>query len=322
MFARFGAGILLGLCLIAGADAAVILELKTAAVQRTMTLQLGDVAGVDGKEAPKEELREIVLPSKGKVGDTVTYTRDELTQYIGGTHPEWSSLLHWSGADRVLVQRQGVTVDPAEYVGWAREYLLAHWQAKGGSFAVRPINEYRALTIPEGRRSVSARLDADEVRRTSKVWLDIAVDNRYYTSAAVIFDVRWLHSAWVLKARGSARQSLSEAMLSNADVDISLTNGTLQNDVKQIIGKRLRHDMEAGLPLGAGDIEDKPAVELGSLVEIYTRVGRVLIRTQAVAQHDGQVGQRIGVKNPQTNEQLTVDVIGENRAVVSNNQQH
>lgn len=321
VFVGFCWGITLWLGGMGWVEAAVLLELKEQAVQNTTVLPLGEVATISGAAALQKGLRDIVLPGKGKVGDTVTYTRDEITQQIGRQHPDWAPLLRWSGAQRVLVQRRGVMVAAQEYIGWAREYLLAHWATKSGHFLLQPINEYRPLIIPDGTRSISARFTDDTVRRTSKVWLDIAVDGRPYSSAAVIFDVRWLDSAWVLKQRGSARQNLGEAMLSNTEVDVSLTNGALLKDVRQLIGKRLRHDVEAGVALGAGDLEDKPAIEQGAVVQVFTKVGRVLVRTQAVAQRDGYIGQRIAVKNAQTNEQLTVEVIGENRAVVSDSQQ-
>jgi flagella basal body P-ring formation protein FlgA len=302
------------------ADAAVLLALKEKAVQSTITLPLGEVVAVSGDVALQKVLRSVALPAKGRVGDTVIYTRDEITRFIVGMHLDWAEQLRWSGAERVLVQRQGVAIAPQEYIGWAREHLQAQWANKSGRFELKPIDDYRPVTIPEGERSINARFGSDEVRRTTKVWLDISVDKQYYSSVAVVFDVRWLHPALVLKQRGSAHQKLNTAMVSDAEVDISLTNGRLIGDAQHLVGKRLRHDVDAGLPLADGDVEDKPAIELGDAVQVYAKVGRVIVQTQAVAQRDGNIGQRIDVKSKQTNEQLTVEVMGEDRAVVSDKQ--
>ena len=141
-----------------------------------------------------------------------------------------------------------------------------------------------------------------------------------YTSIAVLFDVRWLHSGLVLNEHGSARQHLMPTMVSNAEIDISLLKSPALTDMEQLAGKRLRHDVAPGVPLSISDIEVKPAVELGDTVSVVTKVGRIAVQTQAIAERDGCIGQRIGVKNSHSNAQLTVDVIGEHLAAVSENQ--
>lgn len=304
------------------ASAAILVELRDKAEQNTIALPLAAVINVSGAKESEGALFRVALPAKGRVGDTVTYTRSEITQFIGATHPEWSKLLRWSGADRVLVQRRGITLPADEYIGWARERLQERWSTKNGRFELKPISEYRPIMIPVGACSVVARFDGDAVRRTTKVWLDIAVDSQHYTTVVVAFDVRWLHPALVLKQRGSARQKLSAAMVTSTEANISLTNGAVVEDMQQLIGKRLRHDVEAGVPLAAGDVEVKPTIESGDAVQVYAKVGRVMVQSRAIAQRDGNTGQKIDVKNTKTNEQLTVEVIGENRAIVSENQNH
>jgi flagella basal body P-ring formation protein FlgA len=315
--------LLAGLALALPALAAdIAIELVTRTEQRGAALLLKDVASIDGDDSSRGALCALALPAKGKVGDTVVYAREEIAALVARTQPDLAQRLRWSGPARVLVKRQGVLIEPREYIGWATERLQARWAPLPGRIELKPVNDYRPLVVPAGSRTVEARFAGDEVRRTSKVWLDVAIDGQPYTTATVVFDVRWWRPALVLKQRGDARQRLRPEMATQADVDVSLANGELVTDAAQLHGKRLRHDTDAGQPLTADDVEEIPPIELGSTVRVFTQVGRVAIQTLAVAQRDGQIGQRIAVKSAGNEEQLMVEVIGENRAIVSEKQTH
>ena len=170
----------LWLGIVASTQAAVIVKLEASTIQNTIALSLGEIVQVSGANALLEDMmRSFVLPTKGKVGDTVTYTRSELERLVNTTHPELAAQLRWSGAERILIQRRGVTIAPQQYIDWAQDQLVAHWAANDGHFILQPINDYRALAIPSGRYSVTARFEGNAVRRTTKVWLDISVDQQY-----------------------------------------------------------------------------------------------------------------------------------------------
>jgi flagella basal body P-ring formation protein FlgA len=299
-----------------GAAAAITVALHPEAVQPGMRLTLAQVADVEGATG----LRELALPARGKVGDSIVFTRTELARYIGAAHPGLANALRWSGATRVTVRRTGIAVQPQEYLGWAREQLLAHFAGSGGRFEVQPKGNYRPLRVPEGARAITARFDGGQPRRATRVWLDIAVDRQHYASIAVLFDVRWWRPALVLKQSGQARQHLRPAMVATAMADVSLARGHLVDTPEQLRGMRLRHAVAEGRALTDDDIEATPAVETGARVNAYTRVRRVLIQTLVIAQQDGNIGQRIEAAVAGSNEKLTVEVIGENRAMVSDNQ--
>lgn len=320
MAARWRIALLL-CCLGGGTTAAsvqpVAIELLEKAAQRAGAPTLGDVAKITGSDA---QLRNMQLPVRGKVGDTVVYTRAELGELVATMRGNRGGEVRWSGAERVLVERRGVAVPAAEYIAWAEALLREHWAARGGKLELKAVNEYRPLTLPEGGRSIAARFAGDDVRRTARVWLDIAVDGHYYTTATVTFDVGWWKPALVLKQRGEALQRLRPDMVDTADADISLTNGAVVQDSQSLHGKRLKRETAAGVALAESDIEDIPAVEAGATIKVFTTVGRIAVQTLAVALRDGAVGQHIAVKKPRSNEQLMVEVTGENRAVVSERQ--
>lgn len=292
--------------------AAFELALKHTAEQTTMILTLRELIETGATGVPAALLA-TVLPGKGKVGDEVGYTRAEITRALGAA----GERVRWRGAERVRVlRRAGHALAPDRYVDWARQALLAHLADADERIEAQAAGSYRALALPAGTAGFNARF-APASRRSAKVWLDISVDGSPYTSVAVAFELRRFRSAWVLRQPGSRHQLLHPAVVEAATVDVGTANGEPIAGLEQLQGQRLRRDFPAGRPLAAGDIEPRPAIASGAAVAVYANVGRVTVQTKAVAQRDGHIGQRIPVRTSPGNEALAVEVIGENRAIVS-----
>jgi flagella basal body P-ring formation protein FlgA len=122
-----------------------------------------------------------------------------------------------------------------------------------------------------------------------------------------------------LKQAQSARVPLTAEMVTLGEVDAALIGGEILQDTQQLSDQRLRRDMAAGAALRRSDIEIKPPVTAGTNVDVFAQVGRIVVQTRAVAERDGFVGQSISARLPNTQEQLMIEVIGEDRAIVSNN---
>lgn len=305
--------LLWALCLAAAGQTR--LELRAAVVQPGSVLALGDV--IDGGQH-RDVWAALALPPKGRVGDTVVYSRAEITEQLWRAFPQLAPL-HWSGAERVLVQRRGRSLAPQDYTEWARRYLAQQLARSAGRHELALAGDYRALRIPLGECAAQARLEREPRAGETRVWLDIAVDGHAYTSIPVSFNVRWWRPALVLKQAGAAHLTLDVQQVETREADVSRVNGEPLQDGAQLAGMRLRHALEAGAVLGSGDIETRPPVAQGQTIDVYASVGRVVVQTRAVAQRDGFLGQRIGALVAGNNESLMVEVTGENRAVVSNN---
>jgi flagella basal body P-ring formation protein FlgA len=298
---------------------AVVVELYPQAEQRGSMLRLDAVASVFGDAREQQLLVKIELPPRGRVGDTVIYTQEEIAARLAPLRAQLKEEIHVVGADRVRVDRLGQVMASADYIEAARTKLLTYLDGRDGRISVRASGDYRPLSIPIGTSQIVARIEQGPVRARMKVWLDIAVDGHYYASIPVVFAVSWLRSALILNRAHKGKSALAADALSAGEVDAALVGGELVKDAQQLRDKRLRHDMDAGAALRLADIEDKPPVEAGSKVDVFAHVGRIVVQTKAVAQRDGFVGQRIGARLPKTQELLMVEVIGEDRAIVSNN---
>lgn len=301
-----------------GAQGAVI-ELQPRAVQRGAILRLMEVAVVSGLQSERQALQSLELPSRGRVGDSVVYTRDELVRLIALERPDRVAQLRLTGADRVVVSRLGRELQVSEYLDYAQGRLLARLASDDGRLAVAPAGEYRSLQIPMGPTRLEARIESDRVRSRMRVWVDVVVDGRLYTAVPVSFDVHCWRRGLVLRNPMRARSALTPEAAEYAEVDVAAVGSNVLQDTRQLSGKRLKRDLERGAALRAADIEDRPPVEAGASIEVTTKVGSVVVQTRAVAERDGFPGQRIGVRTVRDKEYLIVEVIGEDRAMVSSN---
>lgn len=300
----------------AAAAAELELQLKANVEQTTMTLSVRDVVESAGDDVAGPALLAAALPEKGRVGETVAYTRADVERVLAAraTAP---LTVRWRGAPRVLVIRRGDMLEPATYVAWARERLFAHLASDGERIELQPAGTYRAVAIPAGERAIEARFAATDIGRSARVWLDVAVDGRFYTTLAVAFDVRRFARALALKQDGAKHQALAPEQVAEITGAVSSANGRAVTDPRRLEGQRLRHPVAAGVPLGEADIEPRPAVTTGADVQVFASVGRVVVQTRASAERDGRIGERIRVLVPNNNERLAVEVIGENRAMVT-----
>lgn len=298
------------------AAAELTLQLKPQVEQRTMTLSVCDVVEPNAALRAMAESPCAPLPGRGRVGDTVAYGRADIARALS-TRTAAPPTLRWRGPQRVLVERRGERLDADTYVMLALEQLRAHLATSGDRIELRPVGTYRDVAIPTGARTVTARFSGGDRGRSARVLLDVAVDGTAYTTLAVAFDVRRYAPALVLKQDGARHQALVAAQIEAVVGAVSSANGDAVTDTRQLAGQRLRHALPAGVPIGSDDVEPSPAIAAGAAVDVFASTGRVLVRTRGTAEREGRLGERIRVLLPANNERLAVEVIGENRTMVS-----
>lgn len=84
----------------------------------------------------------------------------------------------------------------------------------------------------------------------------------------------------------------------------------------QVRGMRARKALRVGDVLCAGDIEPKPHVSRGERVRVYSSAGLVSVVVSGIAQQDGNIGERLQVRNPQNGELYVASVAAEGEVVV------
>lgn len=286
------------------------------ATQSNARLRLEDVATVSGDLPQRETLRRFVLPAKGRPGDTVTYGREELTQWLQRQYVSSASPAAFAGAGRVVVYREVKELPADAYIETASQALEAQLADLGERIEMAPSGRYRNVRLPNAATKLTARVADARVRSQMMVWVDAIVNGERYTSIPVAFRVHWWRDALVVRASLQAKTALTPKTVALETIDAARTRGEVLIDVKTLEGKRLKHDMNERATLRESDLEEIPPVAAGEPIEVFARVGHVIVRTAAVAARDGHEGERIRAHLNGSSETLDVRVIGKGQAVV------
>jgi len=152
------------------------------------------------------------------------------------------------------------------------------------------------------------------------VWIDVFVSGRLRASRAVGFVLHSWDQVLVTKESLAARTVLDEGQFALRQADTaSLASGAIK-DASALEGKRLRRALPAGAVVSLRDLQDIPAVQKGDRIAVFARVGRVLVKSVAVAQHDAFAGDVIDARLPASGERVQVRVTGSNTAWISENE--
>lgn len=206
---------------------------------------------------------------------------------------------------------------PAErYVSLARAALQKWLSSSRGALEIRSSETFHDLRVPAGDLEVHTRLPLGEIRSHAVVWVDVFVAGRLRISRPVHFRVRRWDRVLVARERVRAKSTADAQKFEPQTVDVAGASGTPITDASLLAGKRLRRELAAGAIVSTHDLEDIPVVRQGERIDVYARVGRVVVRTAATAERDGYAGERILARIRRSGERLNVRVTGDNTAWV------
>jgi flagella basal body P-ring formation protein FlgA len=202
---------------------------------------------------------------------------------------------------------------------FARCELLRALAGEPGRVEVMRVGRYQEVSLPAGELQLSSRVAAHRFQPRLHVWVDVSLNGRVVRSIPVAFDVRWIRPALVTREPLAAKLPLNESQVVLREIDAAGSHGEPLVHVAQLRGKRLRRALGGDAVIGLEDIEDQPPVAAGEKIDVYAKVGGVVVRTAGVAQRDGFNGDRINVRLANRPETLRVQVVGVNRAAVIEN---
>jgi flagellar basal body P-ring formation protein FlgA len=191
-------------------------------------------------------------------------------------------------------------VAPDELIEQARAALLARSSDLPGQLEIVPAAALLSSQVDgEGELRLEAgTVDGAWPRRRVGVPVQVWLGERLVQSRMVWFTVSWWHDVPVYSHDAQAGVSSTSLETHIARTDLA---GAM--DVRQLsesrmpvaAGLRLRRAVRAGQPVLAGDFEPSPAVARQAQVTLAVRHGQVELKTPAVAQGDGEVGELVKV---------------------------
>jgi flagella basal body P-ring formation protein FlgA len=132
----------------------------------------------------------------------------------------------------------------------------------------------------------------------------------------VWFDVSGQRPAWIVTTNVKRNEPIATDAL-RADAYAAWEPGcSAVSPSMPVQNMRARKALRAGAVLCAEDMEAKPPVSRGERVLVHSRAGLVTVQVAGIAEQDGQLGDRLQVRNPDSGESYLASVSAEGEVVV------
>jgi len=326
------------LMLLVGNAGAQGIRLWASATVVEPTITLADVADLDGLTRPQAEtLSQVVIGQAPRPGGQCTIHFDELRQSLRGAGVSLATL-RLSGAARCVVRRaaplgpiepetplSGPTTQPADgeasdaaaRVGTlhaaVRDYVRQDLASVGGEVRVRfsrPTRGLLGLAAPAYRFEVRRRSD----RQCGLVSFEVDVIPNHPDGNRQ--RVELVAEVSVGKSVVVARRAINRgATIGSRDVTTTMRwFDRLEQiglcDLAAAVGQQAGRFVPAGEMLRSRDVRPVPLVRRGELVTVYSRSGKMVIKTVARALGEATFGQPVEVRNESSGQQYVVQVTG------------
>jgi flagella basal body P-ring formation protein FlgA len=180
------------------------------------------------------------------------------------------------------------------------------------SWSLSPMLSERQLST-----ATDAEVSIDAIKLGRRSALQVSWrDGERRMRQAVWFDVSGERAALRLDADVKRNEALRTEIV-RADerapwepaCNVALPSTTVQ-------GMRARKALRAGDVICAEDIEPKPPVSRGERVIVHSSAGLVTVVVSGIAEQDGNIGDRLQVRNPENGELYVASVAAEGEVVV------
>lgn len=171
-------------------------------------------------------------------------------------------------------------------------------------------------------RFEAGAVDGAWPRKRVGVPVRIWAGERLVQSRMIWFTVRWWREVSVYGHDAQAGADVSSLAMHVARTDLAGTAAAgplFGAEVPQFAsGLRLRRAVRAGQPVLAGDFEPTPAVASRAQVVLAVRQGPVELKTTAIAQGDGELGELIRVLPSGAEQWVQARVVARNEVAIEN----
>lgn len=174
------------------------------------------------------------------------------------------------------------------------------------------LNERQLTTLAT---DAEIRIDSAKLGRRSALQVSWR-DGEERRRQAVWFNVSGQRAAWLVNTDMKRNESIAIEAL-RADEYAQWEPGcSAVSPSSPVEGMRARKALRAGEVLCAEDMEPKPPVSRGERVLVHSRAGLVTVVVNGIAEQDGNVGDRLQIRNPESGELYGASVLAEGEVVV------
>jgi flagellar basal body P-ring formation protein FlgA len=115
----------------------------------------------------------------------------------------------------------------------------------------------------------------------------------------------------VAKRELTRGEQISADDITNKIINISEIHQSFTTTIEDIIGKQVKRNLAAGEVFKGQSLESLKVIKRGDLVVLEMLTGQIRVSSSATAMSDGRIGEKIKVKNAQSQRIVMGEVMGE-----------
>jgi flagella basal body P-ring formation protein FlgA len=274
-------------------------------------IKLGDVVELDyAGHMRDEKLSSFVIGRSPRIGYVELIKLEGLKRTVRQAFPQWHDSIIWSGPDRVQIRSAGRVVAFEDIAQRAGEYLRDRMNNDRRKLTMGVSGHNDSLRLPYGKLSFAPRLNTDFISKKMCVWIDAYVDEVFYRSIPVWFDVEIREEVFQAKHNIENRSTIVDAQFVRVERDITdffARHVPVEQFERPLL---LESALTKGDVLLLDNVRPVPAVIGGRKVSILVTEGGVRLQMQGIARQDGEIGDYVQIKPLHGDQLIKVRVIG------------
>lgn len=319
--------VLLGSTAIAESPGApLVIKLRSRQTVPSGIVTLGQLADLQANGPASASLRELdvlSVPAEGREVIVINRKQIELRLRLAGVDPAG---IIWRGAEQVELTVAGTeSAMPAastavplladRLIEQLQALLAERWQVPEQEIDVRILSPIDVWQVPaERHQRVEPTWGDDLLPGRRSLWVRVYATGQPVQTRLVQLEIRRLHK------RCFARQALPAGTILSAEhlrqEQVWSTQPVADQPLEELIGRQLRQGVAAGQAVQPGQLlplatAASPGVRMREIVSVTARCRTLEVTLQAAeALQNGNVGERILLRNPESKRVIAGTVIG------------
>jgi flagellar basal body P-ring formation protein FlgA len=279
-------------------------------------ITLADIADLTGND--EALLAQLAHAPMGTVTETRILSRKEIADLLRNTEAGKEELI-FAGADFTRISPSTRALSLEDVVPVLRSYLVSVTSWRAEEIDIRSIDNLKSMQVPEGEigfrvasRSIPSNL------RSALLQLELLVDGKPQRSHWIKADIGVRAQVVQVAQPVAFRNVLKPADLREVVVDIGDPTAEYVRTAEEAVGKVATRALRPGECLTRRLIDDADIVRSGMAVKLLVETGSLRLSIDARALQNGKMGDRIKVRNIDSDRVVTAVVTGPGEVRVTN----
>jgi flagella basal body P-ring formation protein FlgA len=299
----------------ASASTSCTVHLRPQASVNSSVLILSDIADLSGSD--EVLVARLARISLGAVTDVRLLSRSEVLSLIRGAIPNLNDV-QMTGAEFTRVSLATRVPDAAEIIAVLKAFMasVSPWQEE--EIEIRSIDNLKAIEIPQGDVQLRiASRTAPSNYRGALLPMEAALDGRPVRSFWVKADVRVRARVVQVTKPVPYQGTLQAGDLREVVCDIEDPRSEYFRTCEEAIGMSAKRALGPGDLLNRNWLNEHNLVRSGETVRLLAQSGGISVTTLARALQNGKLGDRIKVRNLDSDRAVTAVVTGQGEVRVA-----